>query len=410
MGDFDKRAGLFGQQRDYRRTMFQPPQGRTGGGGSGGSILDRILGLYGEDPNTHIPDSRNRALGRGLQSGANDIFTAQMAGLNPSAMQQLQMAVSGLGQGGPQLAEEKKQLQLRQLIEQGGSSAAEIQMMIRQAIGSGDLETAGALQRMLVAQQKAESDQQRAVGVGSEAKGQFQEMLMPDGTRHNWLVNMRTGEPMKDMGPVQADKGVVVSGVDAQGNPVDRLVNPRTGETISSYAQPAEGPSQYQSESQSRFSQYDVALDNIKKNFDALGRGPTWPEWEAYNSGLPGFIRSQVSDEMQGLLQAQNVIVTQIAKEIGGVRGAASPTFRNVIARTYLIAPGDSPTNIAQTIQQLETMREDMRRKSGSVYSDFKAQDIEGYIAQDEADGTSGTEAGFADEDEGGFSGMEPIR
>ena len=113
---------------------------------------------------------------------------------------------------------------------------------------------------------------------------------------------------------------------------------------------------------------------------------------------------------MQGLLQAQNVIVTQIAKEIGGVRGAASPTFRNVIARTYLIAPGDSPTNIQQTLQQLETMREDMRRKSGSVYSDFAAQDIEGYIAQDEADGTFGNEAGFADEDEGGFSGMEPIR
>ena len=407
--------GFFDQQRDYRRTMFQPPhrrgmyqppQGRTGGGGSGGSILDRILGLYGEDPNTHIPNSRNRALGRGLTSGANDIFTAQMAGLNPSAMQQLQMAVSGL--------------QLRQLIEQGGQSAPEIQMMIRQAIAGGDLETAGALQKMLVAQQKAEDDQRTAAGVGSKAKGQITQMPAADGTMHNVLLDMTTGLPLKDLGPVQSERGVVVSGVDGQGNPVDRLVNPRTGEDIRSFPQPEKPPSQYSSEAQSRLGQYSIALDNIELGLERMGRAPNTYEWEMYNSRAPGFMRATVPDEVQGMLQAQNVIVTQIAKEIGGVRGAASPTFRNVIARTYLIAPGDSPTNIRQTLQQLRAMETDLRRKSGAIYEgmmeQFSESEIAGYIAEDEAAGTFGNEAGFADEGEDyegetalGPSGMEPI-
>jgi hypothetical protein len=105
-----------------------------------------------------------------------------------------------------------------------------------------------------------------------------------------------------------------------------------------------------------------------------------------------------VSDEVQGLLQAQNVIVTQIAKEIGGVRGAASPTFRNVIARTYLIAPGDSPTNIRQTLQSLRAMQGDLERKAGSVYEAWAEEDVEAMIQQDIEAGIYGTMPGFADD------------
>jgi hypothetical protein len=348
MGFFDD----IGQ--NLQGTLFAPSRNQRKPG-----ILDRVLGLYGSDPNTHIPGGRNEALRKGLGAGADALMQAGMQGVPMSAFERANIALMGLQQGGPMIAQEKEQQRLKALLQSGNDS--DLQLAFRQALSTGDNETA-----QLIGNHLSQRAREKQAGAASQARGMQVERMNPEtGKYHNVLVNSVTGEEIADYGPVRPEAGVVVGGVDAEGNPVERLVNKRTGAPIAAYAQPDKPPSQYESEAASRLNQ---------------------------------FSRGMVSDEVQGLLQAQNVIVTQIAKEIGGVRGAASPTFRNVIARTYLIAPGDSPTNIRQTLQSLRAMQGDLERKAGSVYEQWAEEDVDAMIQQDIDAGIYGTMPGFADD------------
>jgi hypothetical protein len=374
------------------------------------NILDRVLGLYGSDPNTHIPEGqRNEALRTGLGAGAQALRAASMQGVPMSAFERIGLAMGGMGQAGQIMGDQQKKQKLEALLMSG--STADLQLAFRQALASGDNEMAQLIGQQLQAQMKAESAKQ--AGALSQPKGQVTQKMMGDGQYHNVLLDMVTGDVVQDLGPVQPDAGVVVDRYNPDTGVTEKvLVDRKTGELISKVGETApKGPGQYESEALSRLNQFSIALDNIESGLDAMGnRAPSFYEWEMYNSRAPGFLRSTVPDEVQGMLQAQNVIVTQIAKEIGGVRGAASPTFRNVIARTYLIAPGDSPTNIKQTLQSLRAMEEDLRRKAtGAMTSDELKEkygiegDIDAMIRQDEEAGVYGMEPGFADEQPRGY-------
>jgi hypothetical protein len=342
------------------------------------SLLDRILGMYGADPTSHVPEQhRQGGIGAGLKGAG--LAMLQASGASPGGFQQGLPQILGAGVMGwdqsrgiyaEALKKQAQQDQLRQMIESGASSSEQLQAIMMELIASGDMDGAkvvgDALKTMSAAKQ---------AGQASAAKGQITEMMGEDGKMHKVLLDMVTGKPLKDLGLAPPVRGVVVSGVDGEGNPIDYLVNPETGEQIRSFKQPEKPPSQYSSEAESRLSQFRIARRNIVDGLEATGRGPTWAEWEMYNSGLPG--RKTVSSEMQGLLQAQNLIVTQIAKELGGVRGAASKEFRNAIARTYLIAPGDQPKNIEQTLEALEEMERDLMRKAGMTDTEAGMTDDE---------------------------------
>lgn len=366
--------GFFDDIQQNTFQQFAPTRGRKPG------ILDRVLGLYGSDPATHIPDGRNEALRKGLQTGAQALTQASLGGQNMSAMNKLNVALQGLQQGGPQMAQERKQQQLQALLQSG--SPADLQLAMRQAMAMGDMQMATLISNHLNQQQRS-----KQAGVGSKARGIVTQMPGEDGTMKNVLLDPTTGDVLKELGPVQPERGVVIDTVDGDGNAIKMLVDPRTGERIGgTYGQKEKGPGQYESEAASRLNQFSIARENIVENLEKLGRGPTWAEWQLYNSDLPG--RKAIGNEMQGLLQAQNIIVTQIAKEIGGVRGAASPSFRNVIARTYLIAPGDQPLNMEQTLEALQEMENDLRRKAGGAFDLNPAEYIE--EGADIADGVDG--------------------
>lgn len=366
------------------------------------NILDRVLGLYGSDPNTHIPEGqRGEALRRGLRGAASSLTQAGLQGVPMSPFERLNVGFEGMAGTGAAMAQEQKKKQLEALLM--GGTPADLQMAFRQALAMGDTETAQILGQQLSAQMRA-----KEAGAGSQPKGQVTQKMMPDGQYHNVLLDMVNGNVVQDLGPVAPDAGVVVDRYNPETGVTEKvLVDRKTGQLISKVGETApKGPGQYESEALSRLNQFGIALDNIESGLEAMGnRAPTFYEWEMYNSRAPGFLRSTVSDEVQGMLQAQNVIVTQIAKEIGGVRGAASPSFRNVIARTYLIAPGDSPTNIRQTLQSLRAMEEDLRRKAtGAMTSDELKEkygvdaDIDALIRQDEEAGIYDVEPGFADD------------
>lgn len=368
------------------------------------NILDRVLGLYGSDPNTHIPEGqRNEALRRGMRGAASALTEAGLAGVPMSAFERLNVAFEGAAGTGAQMAQEQRRREMQALLQSGSESDLELAM--RTALASGDHDTARIISQHLSSMRSA-----KAAGMTSKPRGLLVTRQDPEtGEWRQALTDPTTGAILADYGPVRPEAGVVVDNYNPETGVTEKvLVDRRTGRRISKVGETApKAPGQYESEALSRLNQYSIALDNIEKGLEAVNwRAPSWPEWEAYNSSAPGFIRSMVSDEMQGLLQAQNVIVTQIAKEIGGVRGAASPSFRNVIARTYLVAPGDSETNMRQTLQQLRAMEEDLRRKaSGAMTTDeLRAKygvgaDIEALIAQDKEAGIYGNMGGFADEE-----------
>jgi hypothetical protein len=346
------------------------------------NILDRVLGLYGSDPNTHIPEGqRNEALRKGLGAGAAALTQAGLQGVPMSAFERINLAMSGMEQAGPMMAQEQKQQKLQALLMSG--STADLQLAFRQALASGDNEMAQLIGQQLQAQMKAESAKQ--AGALSQPKGQVTQKMMEDGQYHNVLLDMVTGDVVQDLGPVAPDAGVVVDRYNPETGVTEKvLVDRKTGQLISKVGENApKAPGQYESEAASRLSQFRIARQNIVEGLERTGRGPSWLEWNWYNRNLPG--RKTISGEMQGLLQAQNLIVTQIAKELGGVRGAASPSFRDVIARTYLIAPGDQPLNIEQTLEALEAMERDLERKAGKIY-EMEQNEIESYIEGDGED------------------------
>jgi hypothetical protein len=234
MGFFDD----IGQ--NLQGTLFAPSRNQRKPG-----ILDRVLGLYGSDPNTHIPGGRNEALRKGLGAGADALMQAGMQGVPMSAFERANIALMGLQQGGPMIAQEKEQQRLKALLQSGNDS--DLQLAFRQALSTGDNETA-----QLIGNHLSQRAREKQAGAASQARGMQVERMNPEtGKYHNVLVNSVTGEEIADYGPVRPEAGVVVGGVDAEGNPVERLVNKRTGAPIAAYAQPDKPPSQYESEAAS---------------------------------------------------------------------------------------------------------------------------------------------------------------
>ena len=323
------------------------------------SFLDKLLGIYGAGnvSNEQAKNLRNQGL---IEAGlAIMASSGQGKSTGEALLGGLQIGKAGTAQrlGGIEASNLQGKLQ-----EISATNPAALPAMLQEAIVSGaDPQTINALSNAVRSAAAGE-----AAGQGSEAAGKLTTKLMEDGSYHNVMVHPYKDEVIADYGPVRPDPGKVIGGVDEEGNAIEKLVDSRSGRTIATFEQAPEGPTAGEIDAGSRLSQFRIARENIVTNLEALGRGPTWAEWKLYNSDAPG--RGVISNEMQGLLQAQNLIVTQIAKELGGVRGAASAEFRNIIARTYLIAPGDRALNQEQTLEALKKMEEDLERRAGGVF------------------------------------------
>ncbi len=110
----------------------------------GPNLLDRILGLYGQDPLTHIPqDQRKAALGRGLQRGG--MAAAQISGRGhdrPSIGQHVANFMGAMGGTGAEMGTANRKAQLQQVLQSGDPT--QLQAMMMELIADGSPESIAA--------------------------------------------------------------------------------------------------------------------------------------------------------------------------------------------------------------------------------------------------------------------------
>lgn len=149
----------------------RPPQGRSAPPQQGRrqpNFLDRILGLYGADPATHIPeDQRKQALSRGLMRGG--LATVMAGGRGHDSLTPGQAIGTMLGtmqQTGPTMAAEGRQAQLRQALEQANGNPEVMRQMMMKLIAAGDYEGARSVSEVLKSMTQSQDDRYIKVGDG----------------------------------------------------------------------------------------------------------------------------------------------------------------------------------------------------------------------------------------------------
>jgi hypothetical protein len=120
------------------------------------NLLDRILGLYGADPNTHIPqEQRKGALGQGLWNAGMAMNAIQGRGHDaPTLGQSLGAAFQGLRGTGAQMANEQRQAQMREMLSSGALNPQQLQAAMQTMLANGDHEgarTVGTVLQQLLA-------------------------------------------------------------------------------------------------------------------------------------------------------------------------------------------------------------------------------------------------------------------
>ena len=117
------------------------------------SFLDRLLGLYGNDPNSHIPaEHRREARGNALMAGGINVLANAGAGFDAQSPGQaignaLQGAHAGAAQYGSNLQQQDMQAKLREIADSGASDA-QLQAMMQELIVQGGPENMKAAQSL----------------------------------------------------------------------------------------------------------------------------------------------------------------------------------------------------------------------------------------------------------------------
>lgn len=118
------------------------------------NLLDKILGLYGADPSTHIPEGqRNEALRRGLLRGGQAAAAISGRGHDrPTLGQHIANYFGAVGGTGEAMGQEQQGLQMRQMLSQALSSGEmtpeRIQAIMGQLVAMGTPEALAQAQML----------------------------------------------------------------------------------------------------------------------------------------------------------------------------------------------------------------------------------------------------------------------
>lgn len=336
------------------------------------NVLDRILGLYGADPGTHIPDParRQEALGRGLMGAGQAIGAISGRGWDsPTVGQIISTGLGAMQQTGPTIAREQRQQQVQKMLEGGAMTVPQLQAAIQTLIASGDpanMEQAKILRDVL--DRKLWAEEQGQMTQASQKAFQKTRAYNPETQRMELATfNPNTGE-------------FAFSGIEAPDSSRLQLgtaFNPETGVEEVTVFNPATGAFQFtnipkkDATAQEKSMATDAALmeravGDVESALETMGRGPTFAEWQMYKHDLT---RPLVPDEVQGLLQAEEALISHLARIVtGSVRAAASEPIRQAIFRSYLVAPGDSPLNREQTLRNLRMIADRLKTEAGRAW------------------------------------------
>jgi hypothetical protein len=150
------------------------------------NLLDRILGLYGADPNTHIPEGqRKEALGTGLRNAG--IATAMAGGRGHDSLtpgQALGVFMGTMGQTGQMMGAQNEAAlrkdRLQQMIASGQMSPEKLQAIMLELISQGDNEGARSISEVLKSMSSGANDPWKSLAnpLYNTATG---EMVVPPG-------------------------------------------------------------------------------------------------------------------------------------------------------------------------------------------------------------------------------------
>jgi hypothetical protein len=116
-----------------------------------GGFLDKILGLYGDDPNTHIPQhQRQGALKRGLRDVSQALLSSGGRGHDSlTAGQAIGGALNTLQGTGARMGAENQQYRIQQMLQSGQLSPTQMQAILQEMLAAGDYKGAALLTSML---------------------------------------------------------------------------------------------------------------------------------------------------------------------------------------------------------------------------------------------------------------------
>lgn len=120
------------------------------------NVLDRILGLYGADPATHIPEGQRKgALGEGLfQAGLATAMGQGRGHEAQSGMQAIGTFMGTMKQTGPRMAQQQRAARLQEMLQSGEMNPQQMQAIMMELIAAGDHEGARAVSEVLKSQQQ----------------------------------------------------------------------------------------------------------------------------------------------------------------------------------------------------------------------------------------------------------------
>jgi hypothetical protein len=115
------------------------------------NLLDRILGLYGADPATHIPqEQRKGALGEGLfQAGLQTVMAGGRGHDSLTPGQAIGSMLGGMRQQGPRMAGQQRMNKIREMAQNGMLSPQQLQAIMMELIASGSTEEAKVVASVL---------------------------------------------------------------------------------------------------------------------------------------------------------------------------------------------------------------------------------------------------------------------
>ena len=134
------------------------------------NMLDRILGLYGADPATHIPqEARRGALGEGLfQAGLQTVMAGGRGHDSLTTGQAVGSMLGGMRQQGPRMAQEQRMNQIREMAASGQLSAPQLQAIMMELISAGQTEEAKVVASVLNSLGDTQDSWQRTTAINPE--------------------------------------------------------------------------------------------------------------------------------------------------------------------------------------------------------------------------------------------------
>lgn len=322
-------------------------------------------------------------------------------GLGILASGQQQPGITRIAQGIITGLQGKQQAQNRALEAQEAANAAERRRRVGEEINVPDLEREDVDRAISMSIAQGDNETvDRLIKLRNSLPGEEEEfkpeaVSLADGTKAVFDPNERAffapdGTPMTELPEDVAkedDELKYVTGVDpATGQPTTGVINLDRGtftpvegvvdpDTMKSQTQEVD-PDAIQTAEQAtllrkNFSTMQDYLINEDGSINPPPSAINKRRFEEEGTLLKAANLRKLPPEDQAFLQAQEAILLELANKLAGVRGISSEQARAAITRAFGFQQGDSPSNIKQTLKDIEIRTRSLEMQAGGALKMF---------------------------------------